>query len=118
MSDEKTLEIVTQFDAAFKNHDPSLLDGVLAEDCVLENSGPAPDGSLHKGRAACLEFWTGIAANKDMNFETEEIWAAQDRGIIHWLLRWGPNEADHVRGVNVMTVRDGVIVHARGYVKG
>lgn len=118
MSDETTLRIVTQFDAAFKNHDPSLLDGLLAEDCVLENSGPAPDGSRHEGRAACLEFWTGIAANTDMNFDTEEIWAGGDRGIIRWKLHWGPGESDCVRGVNLMTVRDGLIVAGKGYVKG
>ena len=47
MSDKKTLQIMNQFDAAFQTHDPSLLEGLLAEDCVLENSGPAPDGSRH-----------------------------------------------------------------------
>jgi hypothetical protein len=62
MTDEKTLQIINQFDAAFQTHDPSLLEGLLAEDCVLENSGPAPDGSRHVGRAACQDFWSGIAA--------------------------------------------------------
>jgi len=118
MSDEKTLQILTQFDAAFKKHDPSLLDGLLAEDCILENSGPAPDGSRHVGRAECLEFWTGIAANTDMNFETEDVWVSEGRGILRWRLRWGPNEGDTVRGVNLMTVRDGLIVEGLGYVKG
>ena len=118
MSDETTRRILTQFDAAFKKHDPSLLDGLLAEDCILENSGPAPDGSVHVGRAACLEFWSGIAANTDMNFETEDFWFGEERGIMRWRLRWGPGEADTVRGVNLMIVRDGQIVEGRGYVKG
>lgn len=118
MSDETTLRVITQFDAAFQKHDPSLLDGLLAEDCILENSGPAPDGSRHVGRAACLEFWTGIAANTDMNFEVEEMWAAGERGILRWRLRWGPGETDTVRGVNLMTVRDGLVVEGLGYVKG
>jgi ketosteroid isomerase-like protein len=118
MTDEKTRQIVTQFDAAFRTHDPSLLEGLLAEDCVLENSGPAPDGSRHVGRAACQEFWSGIAANTDANFETEEIWTAGDRAVIRWRLRWGPTEAESVRGVNLMKVRDGLIVEGMGYVKG
>jgi hypothetical protein len=95
-----------------------LLEGLLAEDCVLENSGPAPDGSRHVGRAACQEFWSGIAANTDANFETEEIWTPGDRAVIRWRLRWGPTEAESVRGVNLMKVRDGLIVEGMGYVKG
>jgi hypothetical protein len=31
MSDKKTLQIVSQFDAAFRTHDPLLLEGLLAE---------------------------------------------------------------------------------------
>jgi ketosteroid isomerase-like protein len=118
MSDSTTLQIMNQFNAAFQKHDPSLLEGLLAEDCVLENSGPAPDGSRHVGRAACLEFWSGIAANTDANFEPEEVWAAGDRAIIRWRLRWGPGESDSVRGVNLMRLRDGLIVEGMGYVKG
>ena len=117
MPDEKTLQIMNQFDAAFQTHDPSLLEGLLAEDCVLENSGPAPDGSRHVGRAACQEFWSGIAANTDANFETEEIWTAGDRAVIRWRLRWGPTEAESLRGVNLMSA-DGLIVEGMGYVKG
>ena len=54
----------------------------------------------------------------DANFETEEIWTAGDRAVIRWRLRWGPTEAESVRGVNLMKVRDGLIVEGMGYVKG
>ena len=91
---------------------------MIAEDCVLENSGPAPDGSRHVGRAACLEFWSGIANSTGASFEPEEVWAAGDRGIIRWRLRWGTGPEDSVRGVNIMRVRDGLIVEGMGYVKG
>ena len=92
--------------------------GIIGDDCILENTNPAPDGSRHVGGAACLEWWPALAANQDMNFETEETWASGDRAIRRWRLRWGPGETDTVRGVNIMRVRDGKIVEAFGDVKG
>ncbi|MDH2428347.1 nuclear transport factor 2 family protein [Sphaerisporangium sp. TRM90804] len=118
MSDEKTLAVMNQFNDAFLKHDPSLLEELLADDCVLENSGPAPNGSRHVGKAACLEFWSGIASSEQSKFEPEEIWACGDRATIRWRLRWGPGDADSVRGVNLMRLRDGLIVEGMGYVKG
>jgi cellulose synthase/poly-beta-1,6-N-acetylglucosamine synthase-like glycosyltransferase len=38
--------------------------------------------------------------------------------VIRWRLRWGEGESNSVRGVNVMRVRDGLIVEALGYSKG
>jgi ketosteroid isomerase-like protein len=117
MSDEQTAQILKQFNQAFLDHDPSLLEDLLAADCVLENSSPAPAGSRHVGRAACLEFWSGIASNTQANFEPEESWVSGDRGILRWTLRWGPGPSDWVRGVNIMRLRDGLIVEGMGYVK-
>jgi hypothetical protein len=42
---------VTALGNAFSMHDPSLLEGLLAEDCILENTGPAPDGARYDDRA-------------------------------------------------------------------
>lgn len=44
--------------------------------------------------------------------------ARGDRGEIRWRLVWGSVAENSVRGVNLMRVRDGKIVEARGYVKG
>ena len=63
IKEEATAEILHRFNEAFLQHDPSLLDELIAEECVLENTTPAPNGSRHVGRAACLELWTGIAAD-------------------------------------------------------
>lgn len=114
----ETAAILARFNQAFLDHDPARLGDLVADDCVIENTRPAPDGSRHDGRAACLELWTGIAANRDIAFETERITARGDRGEIRWRLRWGPASSESVRGVNLMRVRDGRIVEAAGYVKG
>ena len=45
-----TAQVIAQFNAAFQRHDPSLLEALVAEACVIENT----DGTRHTGRAACL----------------------------------------------------------------
>jgi hypothetical protein len=113
-----TAEIMRRFNEAFLTHDPGLLPPLVAEDCVIENTAPAPNGQRVVGRAACLELWQGIAANRAAHFELEEVHAAEDRAIIRWRYRWGEGDENSVRGVNLMRVRGGLIVEAMGYVKG
>ncbi len=114
----ETLEILKRFHQVFRQHDPAALHELVADDCVIENTQPVPDGSRHEGKAACIELWTGIATNPDLRFENESIIARGDRGEIRWRLTWGPEEGNAVRGVNLMRVHDGKIVEAQGYMKG
>jgi ketosteroid isomerase-like protein len=113
----QTLQIMQRFNRAFIQHDGSLLDGLIAEDCVMESVEPAPDGTRFVGREACLEFWQKLADNRDGQFADEEIVAMDERAIIRWRYRFGPGLSQSVRGVNVMRVRDGLIIEALGYVK-
>jgi len=113
----QTLQIMQRFNQAFMQHDGSLLDGLIAEDCVMESVEPAPDGTRYVGRAACLEFWQKLANNSDGAFTAEDISAIDERAIIRWRYRFGPGLSKSVRGVNVMRVRDGLITEALGYVK-
>jgi ketosteroid isomerase-like protein len=113
----KTLQIIQRFNQAFEEHDSSLLDGLVAEDCVMESVEPAPDGTRYVGRNACLEFWQKLANNRDGAFAAEEMIAVDEHAIIRWRYRFGPGLSRSVRGVNVMRVRDGLITEALGYVK-
>jgi len=113
-----TERLLKQFDEVFLKHDPAALAELVGDDCVIENTRPAPDGARYVGKQACITLWTEIATNQGIHFETEEIFARGDRGEIRWRLVWGPAPGNSVRGVNLMRVRDGKIVEARGYVKG
>jgi ketosteroid isomerase-like protein len=113
-----TEAILQRFNRVFLSHDPAALPELVADDCVIENTQPAPDGSRHEGKAACVAVWTQIATAQGMHFEPEGIIARGDRGEIRWRLVWGTDRASSVRGVNLMRVRDGRIVEAQGYVKG
>jgi hypothetical protein len=115
---DQTKEIIEQFENVFQTHDASVLASIVEEDCVLENTGSAPDGARYVGRDACVTFWRGVATNPDLRFEEENIDIYGERAIIRWRLFWGKGKAQSVRGVNIMRVQHGKIVEALGYVKG
>ena len=114
----QTRTILERFNEVFLSHDPTALRDLVADDCVIENTSPAPDGSRHAGKAACIDLWTRIATLPGAHFVPEGIIARGDRGEIRWRLVWGPDASQSVRGVNLMRVCVGRIVEAQGYVKG
>ena len=118
MSSRSTAEVIEQFNNAFQRHDPSLLINLIDENCVIENTTPAPDGARHSGRDACLALWQSIATTPDTYFDLEDVEVAGERAIIRWRFWWGEGVQNSVRGVNLMRVRDGLIVEGMGYVKG
>ena len=115
---EKTAEIMRRFNDAFLQHDPAALSELIAEDCVIEETVPAPSGGRRVGREACLELWQRIAADNKAWFDLEQVFVAGDRATIRWRYHWGDEESNSLRGVNLMRVRDGLVVEAMGYVKG
>ena len=64
----QTLQVIQRFNQAFVQHDGSLLEDLIADDCVMESVEPAPDGTRYVGRTACLEFWQKLANNRDGAF--------------------------------------------------
>lgn len=112
---KETADIMRRFNDVFLCHDPSGLKNLIAEHCVIEKIGPAPDGDRCVGREACVALWEGIATEPGTHFDLEEVFAAGDRATIRW--RYWMSHDRSVRGVNLMRVRDGLIVEAMGYVK-
>ncbi|HKE93557.1 MAG TPA: nuclear transport factor 2 family protein [Povalibacter sp.] len=111
-----TIAAVTRFNAAFDHHD---VDGVMAamtEDCVFENTGPAPDGTRYAGAAAVRQFWEEFfRSNPTARFTAEEQFAGGDRCVVRWRYDWGDG---HVRGVDIFRIRDGLVAEKHAYVKG
>ncbi len=111
-----TLAAIERFNAAFNRHD---VDGVMAamtEDCLFENTGPAPDGERYQGAAAVRDFWARFfQSNPAAKFVAEEQFGAGDRCVVRWRYEWGRG---HVRGIDVFRVRDGRVAEKLCYVKG
>ena len=117
MSQRTTAEIIDRFNHAFVNHDPTALDDLIAEECVMEAIQPAPDGARTEGREACLTFWRALAEDHGTQFEVENVVVSGDDATIRWRYRFGDAPADSVRGVNLMRMRGGQITEALGYSK-
>jgi ketosteroid isomerase-like protein len=109
-----TETVIDRFNEAFRLQAPDMLVDIIAEDCVMEGVGPAPDGNRWNGYDECLAGWQGLIRDPGIRFEVEHVDVAGDRAVIRWRL----HDADApFRGVNLMRVRDGKIVEALGYGK-
>jgi hypothetical protein len=115
---KETAEIMHRFNDVFQYHDPAALAELVAEDCIVENTVPAPNGARYTGRKACIKLWEGLAVEPGTHFDLEEVFVAGERAIIRWRYWWGEGESNSVCGVNLMRVRERLIVEAMGYVKG
>lgn len=112
-----TGEVIRRFNRAFTERRAEELPALVAEGCVMEAIQPAPDGMRTEGRDACLAFWRALIDDASATFEPEDIVVAGEHATIRWRYRFGPGPKDYVRGVNLMTVRDGRIIEALGYAK-
>jgi ketosteroid isomerase-like protein len=112
-----TAEVIKQFNEAFLERNAAKLVDLVADDCVMESTQPAPNGTRYEGYDACLGFWQDLIADPEGSFEPEDVSVSGDRATIRWRYRFGEGEESSVRGVTLMHVRDGKIVEALGYVK-
>ena len=115
-----TLAAVARFNAAFNRHDVAAVMAVMTEDCVFENTRPAPDGERVVGQTAVRAAWEAFFARSPAaRFDTEEVFAAGDRCVVRWIYHWvREGHSGHVRGVDVFRVREGRVAEKLSYVKG
>lgn len=120
-STNDTLTTVNAFNDALNRHDVDAVMALMTEDCVFENTWPAPDGERYEGQEAVRGFWERlIAGSPSAHFELEELFANGDRATQRWRYTWadGDGHAGHIRGVDVFRVRDGKVAEKLAYVKG
>ncbi|MEV4508624.1 nuclear transport factor 2 family protein [Dactylosporangium sp. NPDC049525] len=109
------LAAVERFNAAFDAKDVDAIMRAMTADCVFEDTAP-PGGQRHVGAAAVRAAWERLfAGSPDARFTAEETFHAGDRVVVLWHYRY---TGGHVRGVDVFTVRDGLVAEKRAYVKG
>jgi ketosteroid isomerase-like protein len=112
--------VVERFNEAFNRHDVDAIMRSMTEDCVFENTRPAPDGTRIVGQSAVRAFWEEFfQRSPHARFETEELISSDDRCIVLWRYSWIRDGAPgHVRGVDVFRIRDGKVAEKLSYVKG
>ena len=119
-SDDATLAAVDQFNDAFNRHDVDAVMAAMTGDCVFESTSP-PYGERFEGAAAVRKTWEQFfAASPTAHFDAEEVIVKGDKCVVRWRYSWTDDEgtASSVRGVDVITVRDGRVAEKLAYVKG
>ena len=109
------------FVTAFASSDVDAIMAHMTDDCVFESTGPAPDGVRHEGAEAVRRVWEELfSSTRDPRFTGEESFVSGDRGVLRWRFDWmGDDDAPgHVRGVDVVRLRDGKVCEKLSYVKG
>lgn len=118
---EVALRIVIEFNEAFNRHDVAAMMQLMSDDCIFENTAPAPDGAVYKGKAAITQFWQEFfRESPQAHIEIEDIFGLGMRCIMRWRYDWvdGAGQKGHVRGVDIFQVKNGFISEKLSYVKG
>lgn len=118
---EAAMRVVLAFNEAFNRHDVEGMMALMSDDCVFENTGPAPDGAAYSGKAAVTQFWHDFfRQSPHAHIEIEEIFGLGERCVMRWRYSWvgAKGEQGHVRGVDIFRVRNDAIREKLSYVKG
>ena len=118
---ESALRIVLDFNDAFNRHDVAAMMQFMSDDCIFENTHPAPDGTVYAGKEAVTRFWQDFfRESPSAHIKIKEIFGLGDHCIMRWKYSW-VDEAGvkgHVRGVDIFQIREGLIREKLSYVKG
>ena len=113
---EAGIRIVLEFNDAFNRHDVDGMMRLMSEDCVFENTAPAPDGTVYSGKESVTQFWQEFFhESPQAHIDIEEIFGMGYRCVMRWKYAWGDG---HVRGVDIFKIEEGLIREKLSYVKG
>ena len=115
MDNEETL---SRFNAAFGAADLDAALALCTPDIVFDSTSPAPDGGRYAGQDEVRGVWNEVLGTPGMRFTEEESFVSGDRAVVRWRYAWGDPEEGHVRGVDVIRFRDGLVSEKLSYVKG
>jgi ketosteroid isomerase-like protein len=116
-----TLEVVERFNEVFNTGDADAIMALMTPDVVFESTSPAPDGRRFEGGDAVRKVWLRLfEKTSSPHFDWEEVAACGDRATVRWSYSWANDDGSrsHVRGVDLIRVRDGKVAEKLSYVKG
>ena len=118
---ESALRVVLAFNEALNRHDVAAMMALVTDNSVLENTTPAPDGTLYEGKEAITRFWHEFfRRSPEAHIQIEEIFGLGYRCVMRWRYEWvdAAGNRGHVRGVDVFRVESRLIREKLSYVKG
>jgi ketosteroid isomerase-like protein len=118
---ETAIRTIIDFNEAFNKHDVATMMQLMSDDCIYESPGPAPDGSVFKGKVAIAQFWqAAFNQSPSTHCQIEDVFSFGERCILHGKY----TETDKagvdrtIRRVDIFRVRGGLICEQLAYVKG
>jgi hypothetical protein len=117
---ESTPRLILEFNDAFNRHDVTGMMQLMSDDCVFENTTPAPDGTVYVGKEEVQLFWQDFFRHSpNAKIEIEDIFGLGMHCIMRWKYSWIDEEGNtgHVRGVDIFKVLNGLITEKLSYVK-
>jgi limonene-1,2-epoxide hydrolase len=118
---ESAMRVVLAFNEALNHHDVASMMQLISEDCVFESPNPAPDGTVYSGKEAVTQFWENFFKDSPQaHVEIDDIFGFGRRCILRWRYDWVDvaGNQEHIRGIDIFEVRDGLICEVLSYVKG
>ncbi len=114
-------DLIRLFNDALNRGDVAGMMAMMTEDCIYDNTYPAPDGTRYRGQADVRAFWEDFFRGaREPRIEIEDLFAAGDRCAMSWTYHWkdADGRAHHVRGADLYRLRDGKVAEKLSYVKG
>jgi ketosteroid isomerase-like protein len=116
----QSTHLIERFNSAFNAKDVHAVMQLMTSDVVFEGTVP-PDGDPHVGAEAVRAEWERLfTGTRDLSFVSEEVVDAGDKVVVRWRFTWSNADgtSGHVRGIDLFTIRDGLIAEKLSYVKG
>jgi ketosteroid isomerase-like protein len=116
-TDDPVLDLMDRFTAALNSHDRDAIVALVTEDIVFESTSSPPDGTRYEGRDAVLQIWGEmLATTPRARVSVEEQFSnGSGRAVVRWRYDWADG---HVRGVDIVRVRNGQLAESLAHVKG
>lgn len=115
------IPVVVRFNQALNDGDIGQMMRLMTPDCVFENTSPPPDGARYQGQEEIRLFWEDFfSSSTQARIEIEDLFASGERCVMRWRYDWVDlnGQRGHIRGVDIYTLRDGLIAEKLSYVKG
>lgn len=117
---ESGMRIVLAFNEAFNRHDIAGMMQLVNDNCIMESDSPSPDGTTYSGKQAITQFFHDFFGKlPEVHSEIEDIFGFGYRCVMRWKYEWQgvAGKKEHVRGIDIFHIKDGLISEKLSYVK-
>ena len=117
---ESAIRVVLAFNKAFNRHDVVGIIQLLSDDCIFEDSHPAPDGTVYTGKEAIAHYLHDFFRQSPQAYiEIEDISGFGHRCVMRWRCEWvdETGSKQHMHGIDIFHEKNNRICQKLSYIK-